>query len=125
MSLLAIVVNDQLTLQFDRSKELPENQQQYLAKLDEKFDQGIELQGEKIDKPNIQQKARYMALSMMEGIMYQEDAKAAVSMAWLATRLPDLKQVLAMVDEKGTQFELVFDREYQPHQVVNFDGLNS
>jgi hypothetical protein len=125
VSLLAIVVNDQLTLQFDRSKELPENQQQYLAKLDEKFDQGIELQGEKIDKPNIQQKARYMALSMMEGIMYQEDAKAAVSMAWLATRLPDLKQVLAMVDEKGTQFELVFDREYQPHQVVNFDGLNS
>jgi hypothetical protein len=30
-----------------------------------------------------------------------------------------------VVDNEGTQFELVFDREYKPHQVVNFDGLNS
>lgn len=125
MSLLAIVVNDELMLQFDRSKELPERQQQHLAKLDAKFDQGIELQGETLHKPNIEQKARYMALSMMEGIMYQEDAKAAVSMAWLATRLPDLKQVKAIVDENGSRFDLIFDREYQPHQVVPFDGLNS
>jgi hypothetical protein len=61
----------------------------------------------------------------MEGIMYQEDNKAAASMAWLATRLPDLKQLVAVVDEEGTQFELVFDREYQPQVVVKFDGLNS
>ena len=124
MSTLAIVINDQLTLQFDRSKELPENQQQYLNNLDDKFSQGLELQGEMIDNPNIEHKARYMALILMESIIYQEDDKAAVSMAWLATRLPDLKQVKAIVDDKGTQFELIFDREYQPHQVVNFDGLN-
>ncbi len=124
MSVLAVVVNDQLTLQFDRSKALPENQQQYLDKLDIKFAQGIELQGEKINNPDIQQKAKYMSLSLMEGIMYQEDDKAAVSMAWLATRLPDLKQVKAIVDENGTQFDLIFDREYQPHQVVDFKGLN-
>lgn len=124
MSILAVVINDQLTLQFDRSKPLPENQQQYLDKLDNKFDKGIELQGEKIDKPDTQQRARYMSLSLMEGIMYQEDDKAAASMAWLATRLPDLKQVKAIVDENGTQFDLIFDREYEPHQVVNFDGLN-
>ena len=124
MSILAVVINDQLTLQYDRSKELPEHQQQYLQRLDEKFSQGIELQGEKLDKPDIQQRARYMSLSLMEGIMYQEDDKAAVSMAWLATRLPDLKQIKAIVDDKGTQFDLIFDREYQPHQVVDFKGLN-
>ena len=124
MSVLAVVINDQLTLQYDRSKQLPENQQQYLDNLDVKFAQGIELQGEKINNPDIQQIARYMSLILMESIMYQEDDKAAVSMAWLATRLPDLKQVKAIVDDKGTQFDLIFDREYQPHQVVNFDGLN-
>lgn len=124
MSVLAIVINDQLTLQFDRSKQLPENQQQYLDKLDDKFKQGIELQGEKIENPDIQQIARYMSLILMESIMYQEDDKAAVSMAWLATRLPDLKQVKAIVDDKGTQFDLISDSEYKPHKVVNFDGLN-
>lgn len=124
MNMLAIVINDQLTLQYDRNRPLLEKQQQYLFKLDNKFEQGIELQGEKVDHPDIQQKAKFMALSLMEGIMYKEDAKAAVSMAWLATRLPDLKQVKAIVDKNGTQFELIFDREYQPYQVVDFDGLN-
>jgi len=121
---LAIVVNDQLKLEYDRAKELPENQQQYLSNIDQKFSSGLELQGEQIDKPTIEQKARYMSLILMESIIYQEDDKAAVSMAWLATRLPDLKQLKATVDEQGTQFELIFDREYKPHQVVDFDGLN-
>ena len=125
MSMLAIVVNDQLTLQYDRQRELPEHQQRYLEQLDAKFDQGIELQGQFLEQPNIEQRAKFMALSLMEGILYQEDNKAAASMAWLATRLADLKQVVAQVDDQGTRFELVFDREYQPHVIVNFDGLNS
>jgi len=123
MTLLAIIVNDQLMMQYDRDKSLPESQQHYLSKLDEKFDRGIELQNENIDNPTIEHRAKFMALSLMEGIIYQEDNKAAASMAWLATRLPDLQQVKAIVDENGTQFDLIFDREYQPHQVVNFDGL--
>ena len=124
LDILAIVVNDQLKLEYDRAKELPENQQQYLNNIDHKFSSGLELQGEQIDKPTIEQKARYMSLILMESIIYQEDDKAAVSMAWLATRLPDLKQLKAIVDEQGAQFELIFDREYKPHQVVDFDGLN-
>jgi len=125
MSILAIVVNDQLTLQFDRDKPLLEQHQYYLDRLDAKFDQGIELQGEHLPNPDIEQRSKFMALSLMEGIMYQEDNKAAASMAWLATRLPDLKQLVAVVDKEGTQFELIFDREYQPQVEVNFDGLNS
>lgn len=125
MSKLAVVVNDQLTLEYDRAKPLAQDQTEYLEKLDKKFDQGIELQGEQIEQPDIQQRARYMTLSLMEGIIYQEDAKTAVSLAWLATRLPELKQILAVVDTEGTQFELVFDREFKPRQVVQFDGLNS
>ena len=121
MTILAVVVNDQLTLQYNRDSALPEQQKGYLSKLDLKFDGGIELQGEKLDNPDIQQRARFMAMSMMEGIMYQEEGKAAASLAWLATRLPDLKQVIAKAGEEGTEFELVFDLEYQPHQVVSFD----
>ncbi len=124
MNPLVLLVNDQLTLQYDRSQELPEHQREYLEKLDAKFDRGIELQGENLPNPDVGQRARYMALSLMEGIIYQEDAKAAVSMAWLATRLPDLKQVKAIVDEQGTHFDLIFDREYQPHTVVEFSGLD-
>ena len=120
---LAVLVNEQLTLQYNRTVDLPDQQSAYLNKLDAKFDGGIELQGEKLDNPDIQQRAKFMALSMMEGIMYQEDSKAAASLAWLATRLPELKQVVATVNEEGTQFQLIFDKEYEPQQVVKFDGL--
>ena len=109
----------------NRSVALPDQQAKYLNNLDAKFERGIELHGEKLDNPSLEQRAQFMALSMMEGIMYQEDAKAAASLAWLATRMPELKQVVAHVTEQGTRFELVFDREYHPHQVVSFDGLNS
>ncbi len=122
---LHVIVNDQPLLHFDRSKPLSEKQAEYLDKLDAKLDAGIELQGEWLEQPNIEQRARWMALAMMEGILYQEDEKAAASLAWLATRLPDLKQIQAVVDESGAQFELIFDREYQPRQVVQFDGLDS
>lgn len=125
MNNLAIVVNDELVLQYDRDKTLPKQQQYYLQKLDAKFDLGIQLQGQFIAHPDLQQRARYMSLSLMESILYQEDAKASASLAWLATRLPELKQVVALMDESGTRFELVFDSPYQPHQVIHFDGLNS
>jgi len=126
MTQLAVVVNDELMLSYDRSKELPDNQKDYLGKLDQRFSQGIILEDERIDNPNPQQCAQYMCLSLMEGIMYSEDNKAAASLAWLATRLPDLQQVVALVDENGTTFEMVFDREYQANQVkVEFSHLNA
>jgi len=113
---LAIVVNDKLMMSYDRSVELPEKQQQYLQKLDIKFEQGIQLQEVDIPSPNMEQRAKFMAFSLMEGILYQEDSMAAASMAWLANRLPDLKQLIAHVDHDGTQFELDFDHEYVENQ---------
>ena len=121
---VSVVVNDQLSLQYDRDKPLPQQQRNYLNTLDQKFDQGIELQGEYLPEPILEERARYMALSLMEGIIYQEDAKAAASLAWLATRLPELKQVRAHVDHEGTRFELVFDEAYKHSREVQFSGLN-
>jgi len=121
MSTLAVVVNDQLMLEYNRDIPLDENKQKYLESLDAKFDNGIELEGEKLSNPTLQQRAQFISLSMMEGIMYKDDKMASVSVAWLALRLPDLKQVVAAVDHNGTKFELVFDREYQPHVDVEFN----
>ncbi len=125
MSQVAVVVNDSLTLQYDRAKPLPPHQQEYLAKLDQRFAQGIELQGEQLDNPDIGQRAKYMALSLMEGIIYQEDNKASVSLAWLATRLPDLKQIKVIVDEQGSHFDLIFDRDYQPQVAIDIQDLTN
>lgn len=121
MGMLAIVVNDQLMLEYDRDVVLDDNKQKYIDSLDVKFDQGIELEGEALSNPTLQQRAQFISLSMMEGIMYKDDKMASASLAWLALRLPDLKQVVANVDHNGAKFELVFDRDYQPHVDVDFN----
>ncbi len=121
MSMLAVVVNDQLMLEYNRDIPLDDNKLNYINSLDKKFDQGIELEGEKLSNPNVQQRAQFISLSLMEGIMYKDDKMASASLAWLALRLPDLKQVVAQVDHNGTKFELVFDREYKPHVDVQFN----
>lgn len=121
MNRLAIVVNEELMYEYHRDVELAENKQKYLASLDHKFDQGLEISGEFVESPSLEQRAKYMTLSLMEGIMYQDEKMASVSLSWLATRLPELKQVIAQVDFDGTQFELVFDQEYTPKVSVDFD----
>lgn len=121
MSMLAIVVNDELMMEYHRDIELDEHKQKYLASLDAKFDNGIELEGEALANPTLQQRAQFITLSLMEGIMYKEEKMASVSLAWLALRLPDLKQVIAQADHNGTKFELVFDKDYTPHVNVDFN----
>jgi len=121
MGMLAVVVNDQLMLEYNRDVALDENKQKYIESLDAKFDQGIELEGEALSNPTVQQRAQFISLSLMEGLMYKDDKMASASLAWLALRLPDLKQVVAHVDHNGTKFELVFDREYKPHVDVEFN----
>ncbi|MBL7003522.1 MAG: hypothetical protein ISR69_05815 [Gammaproteobacteria bacterium] len=119
--MLAIVINDELMIEYNHDVELGENKLKYLASLDAKFEAGLEIGGQFVADPDIQQRARYMAMSLMEGIMYNDEKMASVSVSWLATRLPDLKQVVAHADHDGTKFELIFDREYTPHVNVEFN----
>lgn len=115
------MINDELMIEYNHDVELGENKLKYLASLDAKFEAGLEIGGQFVADPDIQQRARYMAMSLMEGIMYNDEKMASVSVSWLATRLPDLKQVVAHADHDGTKFELIFDREYTPHVNVEFN----
>lgn len=114
MSILAVVVNEQLVMEYHRSVELDDNRSRYLMTLDDKFDEGIELAGETIPRPSVYQRAQCITMSLLEGLMHKEEQITSASLAWLATRLPDLKQVVAVINPQGTNFELVFDREYRP-----------
>lgn len=121
MSKLAVVVNEQLMYEYHRDVELAENKHNYLNSLDARFEKGVELEGKFLAHPTMEERAQYICKSLMEGIMYQDEKMASVSLCWLATRITDLKQIIAAVDEDGTKFELVFDREYQPAVSVEFD----
>lgn len=120
LSGLAVVVNGDAVVQYDRSKPLPERQLQYLDKMDAEMDAGVILDGEAVERPDGLQRAQFVALQLLHALRENQDARIAALCSYLANRLPDLQQVKA--DDRGGMFsiDLVFDQPYAKPAVVQF-----
>lgn len=118
---LVIVFNGQSVVEYDRNKRLPGHQRQFLDKMDSDMDQGIELMNEKIVKPDNVQRAQFVAMHLVQSLLQEDDAMIAASCAYLASRLPDLKQVKANEQGDMISFHLVFDEPLNNQVSVQFD----
>jgi len=128
MSILVAVVNGDSEVEYDRSKPLEAQQQAYLDKMDEKMDMGIPSGQGNVFAPDLAQKAQFVASQLMMAIEADDEPLIAASMAYLANRLPELKQVAAKEKDGQQQITLIYDRDYTPPQEINFikpEHLNS
>lgn len=128
MSILVAVVNGDSEVEYDRSIPLAEQQQAYLDKMDEKMDMGIPSGQGNIFAPDQEQKAQFVANQLMMAIETDDEQLISASMAYLATRLPGLKQVTSKEKDGQQQITLIHDREYSPPQEIKFvkpEHLNS
>lgn len=113
MSLMQVHVNGQPQIDYDRSKSLSDKQQEYLEKMDEGMDAGITLAGETIKEPDLLQRAKFVAGYLSQALFDDNEQMIAASTAWLATRLPDLKQIKIAQDGEQISIDLVFDETRQ------------
>jgi hypothetical protein len=113
MSLMQVHVNGQPQIDYDRSKALSEKQQEYLDKMDEGMDAGITLAGEEIKEPDLLARAKFVAGYLSQALFDDNEQMIAASTAWLAMRLPDLKQVKITQDGEQISIDLVFDETRQ------------
>ena len=123
---LAVLINGEAVLEYDRDVTLTDTQRESLKKMDSKMDNGFELAGEKINEPDKNQRFQFIAMNLIQSLLNEEnEALIAASTAYLAENLPDLKQVTA--DDRSGQMviDLVFDKEYQNQVKVNFSGLSN
>lgn len=111
MSIMQVLVNDQSQIEYDRSKPLPERQQDYLAKMDSEMESGFTLGDERIEKPDLLQRAQFVASYLSQALFSENDQMIAASTSWLATRVPDLKQVKIFNDNDQITIDLVFDEQ--------------
>ena len=109
---LVILLNGASQLQYDRRKLLPDQQLAFLDKMDVEMQRGITVNNQDIDHPDIQQRAQFVALNLIQAIQNGEEQKAAAMCAYLAVFLPDLKQVKAEQQAEGMFIDLVFDKEF-------------
>lgn len=115
--LFVVLVNGESQIEYNRSRPLPEKQLEYLDIMDTKMTKGIVLSGETIADPDPVQRAQFVSMQLIAALMDSNDQLIAAACAYLANRLPDLKQL--KVDE-NYNFDLVFDEEYKNKVQVAF-----
>lgn len=120
MDPLAVVLDGVSQLEYQRGKPLEPAQSDYLDRLDRRMDAGIEIDGHRIETPNPLQRAQFIALQLLHAVQAGNEAVAAATCAYLANRIPDLKQVRATTRGGLLAFDLVFDKSYAKEVKVEF-----
>lgn len=118
--LLTIVLNGESQLEYHRDCELAPQHQAYLDKMDQEMAAGIHLADQRIEAPTLLQRAQFIAQALFDAISQENEALAAAMCAYLATRLPDLKQVKGLQDGRGLMLDLVFDEPYVKQVPLKF-----
>ena len=129
-NIMAVTLNGVAQLEYNRDKALPPHQELYLDKMDQKMDAGIFVGDATIPNPDINQRAQFVAGNLAHAILSDDEAMCSALTAYLASRLPELKQVKITnnktenntADEasNAVSIELVFDEEYQKQVAVKF-----
>lgn len=121
---MVILLNGEAMFEYDRSIQLPEKQQQYLDRMDQKMDSGIQLGNETIVNPDQQQRAQFVAFTLLNAIKNDDEPLIAAMNSYLAVRYPDLKQVKADIDQDNDKvmFDLIFDKEHKNQVKVSFNA---
>lgn len=122
--MMVVLLNGEALFEYDRTKSLPENQRQYLDRMDQQMDAGITLGNENIANPDQQQRAQFVAFTLLTAIEQDNEAVIAAMNSYLAVRYPDLKQVKADTDKetKKVMFDLIFDQEHKNQVKVSFNA---
>lgn len=119
-NILAIVINGESQIEYDRNKPLPEQQLKFLDKMDNDMDQGVVLGGVQIDTPSDLQRAQFAALHLVDAIQAGNEQVAAAMAAYLANRIPELKQLRATRTQDDVTFDFVFDKDYVREAKIHF-----
>ena len=117
---LVVVLDGVSQLEYARATPLAPAQLDYLDRLDQKMDAGIELAGLHIQQPDALQRAQFIAVQLLQAVQAGNEAQAAVTCAYLANRIPDLKQVRASTRAGLLSFDLVFDKAFSKEVKVEF-----
>lgn len=123
-NMLAVLLNGIAQLEYDRGRTLPPHQAAYLDKMDTKMDAGIMIGNTTVTRPDINQRAQFIAGNLHSAMKSNDEEMSAALCTWLANRLPDLKQVKISEAGETVTIDLVFDQEYEKQTAVTFNKLN-
>ena len=107
MKTLSLYINNELAYEYDRATLLSDSQQAFLDKMDADMARGIRVSGETISEPDQHQRATFITLNLIRAMQQEDEAKIAVSCAYLASRLPHVVEVRASDQDGGIGVEFI------------------
>lgn len=107
MSDLSVFINEQLVFEYDRSTKLDDKQLGFLDKMDLDMERGFRIHGELITRPDSKQKATFVAMNLLKALQQENDAKIAVSCAYLTSRLPHAVELHARDQDNRINIEFI------------------
>lgn len=123
--LFAVMLNDVAQLEYDRNTPLTDYQLGYLESMDEKMSTGIDLAGETINDPDLNQKTQFVAANLLQAMKSGNEGMTSALCTYLAHNHPELKLLKYIeADDGNISIELVYDEEYRKQVAVSFDTLN-
>ena len=95
--------------EFDRGLSCEDQQLAFLDSMDADMDSGIRIRGELLVNPDKQQRATFVVMNLVKELQQGNDAAISASCAWLANRLPALREVHANDAADTVRVELIED----------------
>ena len=118
---MIVQVDGKVVLEYDRRKPLNKRQQEDLSRIDTKLSQDAEADEHSDSQPNPLKFTEVVSCALVKALQTGNDQVTAASCAWLANRIPELRQVKAKIEgAEQISIELVFNRDYQPEQTIRF-----
>lgn len=105
---LTVKINNVQVHEYDRNTRLPGKRRRFLDMMDNDMDEGVNIGGDLIEYPNQNQRAKYVAMNLIDGLIKKDESLISITSAYLSHRLPELKEII--VNEKGDDIavELVY-----------------
>jgi len=116
--ILTVLFNNNPELEYDRNKPLPDHQELYLDKMDEKMRQGIRIGDEQIEDPDTDQRARFVAANLAHALQSSHEPSMASLCTYLAVRMPDLMQLRINADDDGMEIDFDYENPYVKEVLV-------
>ena len=110
---VAVLIDGGLELYWDRSVTLTPAQHEAVARLEEKLQEGFDVDGVRYDHPDSLKRAQLAASLIPQALQRGDDSLAATALALTCTSLPDLKQIQYRRRQDGSwDIAFVSDRHY-------------
>lgn len=109
-NLLKVNIDGEVVFEFDRNTRLPGRQRDFLDKMDEDMDRGIELADRHISQPDSLQRARYVAMHLLQAFNENNQPMITATCAYLVQRVPGLNTVKIKHVADETHLQLILDQ---------------